>query len=221
VEGKKKPIRIQAENVPKYLGPAKYYSEVSDRIQEPGVTTGLAWTPNGGAILFVEATRVPGKGGLQLTGSLGDVMKESAQAAFTVVRSNADSLKLKDDLFETSDIHIHVPAGATPKDGPSAGIAMATTLASLLTGRRVRNDTAMTGEITLRGKVLPVGGIKEKVIAAERAGIRQVVLPERNRKDLADVPARVKKKMKFKFVDNIRDVFLYTLLRPGNNTDHS
>ena len=153
----------------------------------PGVATGLAWTPNGGDIIFIESARMTGQKGLTLTGSLGDVMKESAQAALSYIRSRANSLGIDDDFFEKSDIHLHVPAGAIPKDGPSAGVTMAACLASLMSGRPTRSDVAMTGEITLRGKVLPVGGIKEKVLAARRAGITTVVLPRRNEHDLEDI----------------------------------
>ena len=166
------PEQITPEMLQKYLGPPKFFSEVAERTQEPGVATGLAWTPNGGDILFIESTRMNGQKGLTLTGSLGDVMKESAQAALSYIRSRADRLGIAPDFFEKSDIHVHVPAGAIPKDGPSAGVTIAASLASLLTGRPVRSDVAMTGEITLRGKVLPVGGIKEKVLAARRAGIK-------------------------------------------------
>ena len=164
---------------------------MAERTQEPGVATGLAWTPNGGDILFIESTRMTGQKGLTLTGSLGDVMKESAQAALSYVRSRAGALGIAPDFFEKSDLHVHVPAGAIPKDGPSAGVTIAASLASLLTGRPVRPDVAMTGEITLRGKVLPVGGIKEKVLAARRAGIKTVILPRRNESDLEDIRRRI------------------------------
>ncbi len=217
-EGKKDPVQVTPERIREFLGLEKFYSEVAERTQEPGVATGLAWTPNGGEILFIESTRMPGRQNLTLTGSLGEIMKESAQAAYSLIRSHADDLKIKHDIFANSDIHIHVPAGATPKDGPSAGIAIVTSLASLFTGRPVRSDMAMTGEITLRGKVLPVGGIKEKVIAAERAGIKTVLLPEKNERDLADVPPKVKKKLKFEFAGHIEDVFRLALSRaPGND----
>jgi ATP-dependent Lon protease len=164
------------------------------------LATGLAWTPTGGDLIFIEAARMPGKGSLTLTGQLGDVMKESATAALTYVRAHAAELDIAEKFFDSSDIHIHVPAGAIPKDGPSAGIAMLVTLASLISGRVVRRDVAMTGEITLRGDVLPVGGIKEKVLAAHRAGIRQVILPQVNEKDLPDIPEPVRESMNFHLV---------------------
>jgi ATP-dependent Lon protease len=169
------------------------------------VATGLAWTPVGGDILFIEATRIPGGGRLQLTGQLGDVMKESAQAAFTLVKSTAASLKIDPTVLEKSDIHVHVPAGATPKDGPSAGVAMFMALSSLLTGRVIRSDTAMTGEISLRGLVLPVGGIKEKVVAAAAAGIKRVMLPARNRRDYDDIPEDVRKTLEFVWLERVED----------------
>lgn len=169
----------------------------------PGVATGLAWTPVGGDILFIEATRVPGHGKLILTGQLGDVMKESAQAALSLVKNQAAQLGIHEDRFETGDIHVHVPAGATPKDGPSAGVAMYMALASLMTDRTVRSDTAMTGEISLRGLVLPVGGIKEKVIAAHRAGIQRVMLPARNRKDFEDIPEGARMQLEFVWLDRV------------------
>ena len=197
---------IRAEDVSTYLGPEKFFSEVAERTSEPGVATGLAWTPTGGDILFVEATRMKGRKGFSLTGQLGEVMKESAQAALSYVRGRAQDFKIPQDFFEHSDIHIHVPAGAIPKDGPSAGVTMFTALTSLLTGRPVRSDVAMTGEITLRGLVLPVGGIKEKVLAAKRAGITTVILPKRNEKDLEEVPEEVKKGMKFHFVQRMDEV---------------
>ena len=170
-EGSAEQVRIGADDLPAIIGPPQFENEVAMRTSVPGVATGLAWTPVGGDILFIEATRTPGKGSLILTGQLGDVMRESAQAALSLVKNRAAALGLDEGLFEKNDIHIHVPAGATPKDGPSAGVAIYTALVSLLTGRTVRNDTAMTGEISLRGLVLPVGGIKEKVVAAARAGL--------------------------------------------------
>jgi hypothetical protein len=176
------------------------------RTSVPGVATGLAWTPVGGDILFIESTRTPGTGKLILTGQLGDVMKESAQAALSLVKAQSVALGIDPTLFERSDIHIHVPAGGIPKDGPSAGVSMFTSLVSLLTDKTVRNDVAMTGEISLRGLVLPIGGVKEKSIAAHRAGIRTVVLPARNRKDLEDIPASVKADMEFVFCERVEDV---------------
>ena len=205
-EGQEGLAIIRAEDVPAYLGPVKFFSEVAERTSEPGVATGLAWTPTGGDILFVEATRMKGRKTFSLTGQLGEVMKESAQAALSYVRARAKALKIPEDFFDHSDIHIHVPAGAIPKDGPSAGVTMFTALISLLTGRPVRSDVALTGEITLRGLVLPVGGIKEKVLAANRAGITTVILPKRNEKDLEEVPEEVKKRMKFHFVQRMDEV---------------
>jgi ATP-dependent Lon protease len=171
------------------------------------VATGLVWTPMGGDIIFIEATKMSGQKSLTLTGHLGDVMKESAQAALSHIRARARQLGIPDDFFEKLDIHVHVPAGAVPKDGPSAGVTIATALASLLTGRTVRHDVALTGEITLRGRVLPVGGIKEKVLGAHRAGIKTVILPKRNEKDLEDVPEPIRNEMKFVFVEKIDEVF--------------
>jgi ATP-dependent Lon protease len=171
----------------------------------PGVATGLAWTPVGGDILFIEATRTPGGGRLLLTGQLGEVMRESAQAALSVVKSQAAALKIDPGLFEKSDIHVHVPAGATPKDGPSAGVAMFMALTSLFTGRIIPSDTAMTGEISLRGLVLPVGGIKEKVVAAAAAGIKRVMLPARNKRDYDDIPEEVRKALEFVWLEKVDD----------------
>lgn len=200
-------VVIQSEDdVRSSLGPAKFASEVAERTEDPGVATGLAWTPVGGAILFVEATKMPGKGKLTLTGQLGDVMKESAQAALSYVRANADRFGIAQRFVDESDLHIHVPAGAMPKDGPSAGITLFAALVSLLTGIRVRHDVAMTGEITLRGRVLPIGGLKEKVLAAHRAGIKRVIVPERNRGDLDEVPEDVKRDLDFVFVGRMEQV---------------
>jgi len=208
------PIRIDVPQLAEILGPAKFESEVAQRTSVPGVATGLAWTPVGGDILFVEASRTAGGGKLILTGQLGDVMKESVQAALTLVKSRAASLGIDAAALEKSDIHVHVPAGAIPKDGPSAGVAMFMALTSLLTNRPVRNDTAMTGEISLRGLVLPVGGIKEKVLAAMRGGIETVMLPAKNRKDLQDVPESARRRLKFVFVETVDDAARHAL------TDH-
>ena len=204
-EGSATEVRIDAEDVATILGPPRFESEVAMRTSVPGVATGLAWTPVGGDILFIEATRTPGGGRLILTGQLGEVMRESAQAALSLVKDRAASLGIDPGLFEKSDIHIHVPAGATPKDGPSAGVAMFTALVSLLTGRTVRNDTAMTGEISLRGLVLPVGGIREKVVAAARAGLARVLLPARNRKDLEDIPEDARNRLEFVWLERAEE----------------
>ncbi len=206
-EGAEGLTTVTAEEVPEYLGPLKFYSEIAERTGEIGVTTALAATATGGEILFVEATKMPGgKGELQLTGQLGDVMKESGQAALSYVRSRSEQLNIPDDFFAKHDIHIHVPTGATPKDGPSAGITMVTTLASLATGRSVAPLIAMTGEITLRGRILPVGGLKDKILAAKRAGIETVILPQRNEKDLVEVPQEAKKDLNFIFVETADEV---------------
>jgi ATP-dependent Lon protease len=205
-EGASQKFVIDAKDVPEYLGPQKFMSEVAERTAEPGVATGLAWTPVGGDILFIECTRMPGKGSLVLTGQLGDVMKESAQAALSFVRARAKYLGIDENFLDKTDIHVHIPAGAIPKDGPSAGVTMFTALASMLTGKPVRNDVAMTGEITLRGNVLPVGGIKEKILAAHRAGIKRVLLPERNQKDMVDVPNQAKNEMEFFYVKRIDEL---------------
>jgi ATP-dependent Lon protease len=194
------------DNVREFLGPQRYTSEVAERTSETGVCTGLAWTSVGGEILFIEATKMYGQGKLTLTGQLGDVMKESAQAALSYVRTNAEQLGIARDFLEKSDIHIHIPAGAMPKDGPSAGVTMFTALVSLLTGIRVRHDVAMTGEISLRGRVLPIGGLKEKVLAAHRAGIKRIVIPERNEADLEEVPAEVKDALEFVIASKMEQV---------------
>ncbi len=210
-EGEPLPEKIGAADIPKYLGPPKFFSEVAERTNEPGVATGMVWTPNGGDILFIESTRMAGTKQLTLTGSLGDVMKESAQAALSYVRSHAESLGIPADFFEKADIHVHVPAGGIPKDGPSGGVTLAASIASLLSGRPVRSDVAMTGEITLRGKVLPVGGIKEKVLAARRAGIKTIILPKRNERDLEDIAPEVRGELTFKFVDTVDEVLTLAL----------
>ncbi|GBD93701.1 lon protease 2 [bacterium BMS3Abin05] len=207
VEEKTKGEQITEARIPEFLGPPRFFFEVAERIREPGVVTGLAWTPAGGDILFIEASKMKGKKGLLLTGKLGDVMKESAQASLSFIRAHAADYGLDEDFFDRYDIHIHVPAGAIPKDGPSAGVTIATALLSMLIEIPVRNDLAMTGEITLRGKVLPVGGIKEKVLAAKRAGITRIILPEKNKKDLEEIPSKAREQMKFDFVDNLNHVF--------------
>ena len=206
VESKTKKIKITKSAVSHYLGAPRFHSELAERTTKPGVVTGLAWTAAGGDILFVESTRMKGKGKLTLTGQLGDVMKESATAGLTFVRSHTDEFGIDPEFNEYTDIHIHVPAGAIPKDGPSAGVSMVTSLVSLLTGIPVKDRIAMTGEITLRGNILPIGGVKEKVTAAHRAGIKEVILPEHNRKDLEDVPDHVAKDLIFHFAKEIRDV---------------
>ena len=215
-EGKAESARIDAPEVREILGAPRFENEVAMRVSVPGVATGLAWTPVGGDILFIEATRIPGKGALILTGQLGDVMKESAQAAMSLVKSQSEALGLDPALFERSDIHVHVPAGAIPKDGPSAGVAMYTALVSLLTGRTVRNDVAMTGEISLRGLVLPVGGIKEKMVAAHRAGIRTVLLPARNRKDLEDIPESVRTEVEFVWLERVEEATAQAFAVPSS-----
>jgi ATP-dependent Lon protease len=215
--GSAKKRRIAVRSLHSLLGPTRFFSEVAERTSEPGVATALAWTRAGGEILFVESSQMPGKGALTLTGKLGDVMKESAQAALTLIRSRAKKLGVPEDFYKRLDLHVHVPAGSIPKDGPSAGVAILASLASLLTGKPVRSDVGMTGEITLRGKVLPIGGVKEKVLAAHRAGIRTVILPDRNKKDLEEIPARVKKELSFKFAKNV-DQVLRTALRADGDT---
>ncbi|MCU0727806.1 MAG: endopeptidase La [Planctomycetes bacterium] len=210
-EGDPGPFRIDVEDLRGYLGPPRYWSELAEGGAVPGVVTGLVWTPVGGEILFIEATKMPGKRGLTLTGSLGDVMKESAQAAMSFVRANAATLGIEPEEFEKHDVHLHVPAGAIPKDGPSAGAAIALALASLFTGRPVPPTIALTGEITLRGKVMPVGGIREKVLGALRAGIETVILPARNEKDLEEIPPASRAKLRFVFVSTMSDVLIHAL----------
>lgn len=212
------PFHVMPDHLHDLRGKARFYNEVAERTEIPGVATGMSWTPFGGDIMFIEATRMPGSKGFQLTGQLGDVMKESAMAAFSYVRSHINDLAIDEKLFDKSDIHVHVPAGAQPKDGPSAGVTLATALASLLTGRKVRPDLAMTGEITLRGRVLPVGGIKEKVLAAHRAGLKTIILPKRNEPDLDDLPAEVRDSLEFVLVDNVQTVLEAALLPAGKKT---
>jgi ATP-dependent Lon protease len=214
-EGDVQRMQFDADALHTILGPRKFEAEVAMRTGVPGVATGLAWTPVGGDILFIEAARTAGEGRLILTGQLGDVMKESAQAALSLVKSRAVALGIEPAMLEKSDIHIHVPAGATPKDGPSAGIAMFVALASLLTARPVHSDVAMTGEISLRGLVLPIGGVKEKVLAAQRAGIKTVMLPARNRRDLDDIPADARAQLEFVWLETI-DEAIGRALRPAD-----
>jgi ATP-dependent Lon protease len=203
--------KINVDNLSSYIGPARISSETAERTATPGVATGLAWTQSGGEILFIEATAMKGKKNLALTGQLGEVMKESALAALSFIRSNSKPLGIAENFFEELDIHIHIPAGAIPKDGPSAGVTMMTALVSLLKNKKIKKNLAMTGEITLRGQVLPVGGIKEKVLAAHRAGIKTVILPKWNQKDLDDVPEKIKKEIKFYFEDKMMNVLKIAL----------
>jgi ATP-dependent Lon protease len=198
-------VHVDADDLQGILGAPRFESEVRMRTSVPGVATGLAWTPVGGDILFIEASLVPGKGQLILTGQLGEVMKESAQAAVTLAKGRLEDLGVARSVLEEHDMHIHVPAGAIPKDGPSAGVAMFVAVASLLTGKTIRDDVAMTGEISLRGLVLPVGGIKEKVLAALRAGIRCVMLPARNKKDFDDIPEQAREQLEFVWLENVED----------------
>jgi len=213
-EGKVR-VKVEPEDLNRYLGKAKFWNEVAERTAIPGVATGLAYTPSGGDVLFVETSRMPGKGRLEITGQLGEVMKESAQAALSYVRSHADELGVDPEFREKEDLHIHVPAGAIPKDGPSAGVTMFTALTSLLARRRVRSDTAMTGEVTLRGRVLPVGGIKAKVLAARRAGLTRVILPDRNQRDLDEVPEEIRDTLELIFASDMSEVLAAALEAPG------
>lgn len=213
-EGRKAQTVIYKKNIYQYLGKTKFFSDALERINKPGICTGLAWTPSGGDILFIEVTKMKGKGNLTLTGQLGDVMKESAVAALSQIRAQAEELEIGED-FDKIDIHIHVPAGAIPKDGPSAGITMYTAIYSLLTNRRVRNDIAMTGEITLRGAVLPIGGVKEKILAAHRAGVKEVILPDKNEKDLDEVPKQIRDDMRFTLVREVAQVVQAALVTGG------
>jgi ATP-dependent Lon protease len=218
-EGTVARVRIDVADLAEILGAARFEAEVAQRTSVPGVATGMAWTPVGGDILFIEATRIPGHGKLILTGQLGDVMKESAQAALSLVKSKHRELGLDPKLFDESDIHVHVPAGAIPKDGPSAGVAMFTALASLVTDRAVRSDVSMTGEISLRGLVLPVGGIKEKVLAAMLAGIKTVMLPARNRRDWDDIPEETRAALQFVWLETVDQALATALAPPRVTTD--
>lgn len=213
VTGSKKAIRVTKQNLQSFLGKPRYHYGMTEEQDEVGVVTGMAWTSVGGEILQIEANVMPGKGTLQLTGQLGDVMKESAQMGLSYIRSISDRLGLEKNFYETSDIHIHVPEGAVPKDGPSAGVSMATAMISALTGAKVRKDVAMTGEMTLRGKVLAIGGVKEKVLAAHRAGSRMIILPEENRKDIDDIPANIRKELEFHLVQHLDDVLTLALVK--------
>jgi ATP-dependent Lon protease len=213
-EGIATDVSMTVERVRGYLGRPRFYPEVAERIDRAGVATGLVWTPAGGDIVFVEASVVPGKKELRITGQLGDVMRESVEAALSHIRTRSLQLMIPESFFETHDIHIHVPGGAVPKDGPSAGVTVAVALASALTGRLVRDDVAMTGEITLRGKVLPVGGVKEKVLGAHRAGLRTVLVPRRNEADLEELPEQVRREMHFVPLDNLDEALDMVLTQP-------
>jgi len=206
-KGKAQKIRVDEKRLREWLGPRRFAGEVRKRTSEPGVATGLAYTAVGGDVLFIEATAYPGKAKLTITGQLGEVMQESAQAALSWVRAHAEELGLPEDWFATHDVHIHVPAGAVPKDGPSAGITMATAIASLVRGEPVSEDVGMTGEVTLTGQVLPIGGVREKVLAAQRAGLERVILPRENEHDLDELPAETREAIEFVFVDSIDEVF--------------
>jgi ATP-dependent Lon protease len=215
-EKKKTDLRVTGVNIEKYLGKKRFRYDVIENEYRVGSTTGLAWTIVGGTTLSIETTRVPGTGQLALTGQLGDVMKESAKAGISYIRSIADDLGIKKDFYKTYDIHIHIPEGATPKDGPSAGVTMCVAMISCLTGIPARQDVAMTGEITLRGAILPVGGIREKVLAAHRAGIEKVLLPKQNERDIDDIPATVRKKMEFVLIEHANDALPHVLKRAPN-----
>ena len=223
VAGDTKPVSVGQRLVREFLGPARYRPDLAGRRPEVGVATGLAWTAYGGALLTIEANRMVGKGNIQVTGHLGDVMQESAKAALSYIRSNCEEFDISPDVFRKCDIHIHFPEGATPKDGPSAGVAIATCLASLFTGRAVRHDLAMTGEITLKGRVLEVGGIKEKLLAAHRAGISRVIIPQDNLKDLEELPDEVRKSLEVSGSDDVMTNICESLLHivvPGSGHLH-
>ena len=212
-EGKEKSTRVTSQSIENYLGPPKIFKDQLLQKDSVGVATGVAWTATGGEILFVESTKMKGKGQLSLTGSLGEVMKESAQAAVSYARAHAEELGIDGQIFSKNDFHIHIPEGAIPKDGPSAGVTIATSLISICSGLKVKHDVAMTGEITLRGNILPVGGVKEKVLAAQRAGVKKIILPLPNKKDMADIPIKIKREMEFIFVESIYDVFDNALVK--------
>jgi ATP-dependent Lon protease len=211
-EGKKTLSKVTSQNIESFLGPHKIFRDQLQKENRVGVSTGVAWTAAGGEILFVEATKMKGKGGLSLTGSLGDVMKESAQAALSYARAHAKELGIEDKFFSQNDFHVHIPEGAIPKDGPSAGVTIATSVISVCTDKKAKWDVAMTGEITLTGNVLPIGGVKEKVLAAQRAGVKTMILPLANKKDLIDIPKKITKDMKFIFVENIKQVLQNALI---------
>jgi ATP-dependent Lon protease len=211
VSGKKKKVQITPKNLEEFLGPIRFFQEMVQRIPQIGVVPGVAWTQTGGDLMFVEATKMKGKKSLTLTGYLGEVMKESVQTALSYVRSASKRLGIEDDFFEKYDIHVHVPAGAIPKDGPSAGITMATAIASLLIERPVKPKLAMTGELTLRGEILPIGGLKEKALAAYRAGVETLILPKENQKDMVEIPDEIKEKVKFVFVETMNQVLKLAL----------
>ena len=206
-QGEQGPWRVDTGDLPALVGPKRFYAEAAERVNQPGIAMGLAWTPTGGHVLFIEATRVPGRGALKLTGQLGEVMKESAEAALSWVRSHSERFPGTGEW----DYHVHVPAGATPKDGPSAGVAMLVALASLASDRKASSEVEMTGEITLRGQVLPVGGIREKVLGAARAGLTRVILPRRNEPDLEEVPREVRERVQFQFVDRVEEALEFAL----------
>ncbi|MDZ4132498.1 MAG: S16 family serine protease, partial [Dethiobacteria bacterium] len=220
VKDREKHIKMTRQNLQKYLGIPRYRYGSAEKEDEIGVATGLAWTESGGDLLSIEITLMKGKGKMTLTGQLGDVMQESAKAAMSYIRSRAESLGLSEDFYEDIDIHVHVPEGAIPKDGPSAGIAMATALASALTKIPIRKDVTMTGEITLRGRVLPVGGVKEKMLAAHRAGIKYMLMPADNLRDLSDIPQNVRRKIEVKLVEHMDEVLEMALVKPvGSSAD--
>jgi ATP-dependent Lon protease len=220
-EGSAETVHITVEEVASILGARRFEREVQLRTSLPGVATGLAWTPAGGDILFIEAGAVPGRGKLILTGQLGDVMKESAQAAVSLAKGRLDSLPIDREWLDQNDLHVHVPAGAIPKDGPSAGVAMFVSIMSLLSGRKVRSDIAMTGEISLRGLVMPVGGIKEKTLAALRAGIKTVALPARNRKDLEDIPESARTQLEFIWLETVEDALAVAFDSEPDNAEQA
>ena len=220
-EGRAKKIAVDTRRARAWLGPRRFPADPRKRTADPGVATGLAYTPVGGDVLFIEATAYPGKGNLTITGQLGDVMRESAQAALSWVRSHAEELGLEENWFAEHDVHIHVPAGAVPKDGPSAGITIATAIASLLRNEPVAEDVGMTGEITLTGQVLPIGGLREKVLAAQRYGLKRIVMPRDNEPDLVELPAETRRELEFIPVDTIEEVFAVAFSAPARSRPHA